>query len=68
MPLPSNIEMMFNSQYNGFRAARCASAVECHNLEAALRTEGVSYQTKIIKHKKRGNEFVVMLCSPEVTA
>jgi hypothetical protein len=65
MPLPLSIQTFFNSTYNGIPAARFKSAVETHNLEAALRREGQSFQTKIAKSKKTGREFIVMLLDSE---
>ena len=66
MWLPLSIQTLFDSEYDGFKAARLRSASETHNLEAGLREQKVSFQTKIIKHKKRGNEFVVMLVEKAV--
>ena len=61
MQLPSTIEKLFDSTYNEMRAARLKSAMECNNLQTALRLEGLSFDTKIVKHKKKGKEFIVML-------
>lgn len=61
MQLPLSIESLFKGEYNGLRAARFQSANEAHNLEVNLKTHGLSYQTKIIKNKRKGREFVVML-------
>ena len=61
MPLPSSIEKMFDSTYNDFKAARLHSSMECNNLQLMLKDAGVSFDTKIIKHKKRGRQFIVML-------
>jgi hypothetical protein len=65
MPLPSSIQTLFSTTYNGVPAARLKSALEAHNLEAMLRDAGHSYQTKISKSKKTGREFVVMLLTSE---
>lgn len=65
MQLPSGIEMMFNSTYNELPAARFQSSMQCNNLQVMLREAGVSFTTKIIKHKKRGKEFIVMLVGNE---
>ncbi len=59
--LPLIIQNQFNDLYDGFIAARLKSVAETHSLEVGLRKNGCSYQTKIIKSKKRGREFVVML-------
>ena len=61
MSLPLSIDNMFNSTYEGMRAARFKSASEAHNMEASLKELKHSFKTKIVKHKRRGNEFVVML-------
>lgn len=61
MSLPLSIQTLFNTEYDGFKAARFRSSVECHNTEYALALEGVSYKTKIIKNKKRGIEYILML-------
>lgn len=61
MQLPSSIEKLFDSTYNEFRAARLPSALECNNLQATLREANISFDTKIVKHKKRGRQFIVML-------
>lgn len=61
MSLPSSLDSKFDLTYDGLRAARFVSASEAHNLETALREYGVSYKTKIVKHKRRGREFWVML-------
>lgn len=61
MSLPLYLETLFNKTYEGLRAACFVSASETHNVETALRDCKVSYKTKIIKHKRRGREFWVML-------
>lgn len=61
MSLPSTITMQFKDTYDGFPAARFNNSCEASNFEAALRLENVSFRTKIVKHKRRGREFVVML-------
>jgi hypothetical protein len=61
MQLPSSIEMMFNSTYNELPAARFQSLMQCNNLQSTLKEAGVSFITKIVKNKKRGKEFIVML-------
>jgi hypothetical protein len=66
MSLPLSIQTRFDAEYDGFTAARFRSASEAHNMEASLREQKVSFQTKIIKNKKRGNEFVVMLVEKAV--
>lgn len=64
MQLPSSIEKLFDSTYNEFKAARLPSALECNNLQATLKEAGVSFDTKIVKHKKKGRQFIVMLVDP----
>ena len=61
MSLPSSLDSKFTATFEGMRAARFVSASEAHNMESALRESGVSYKTKIVKHKRRGREFWVML-------
>jgi predicted GIY-YIG superfamily endonuclease len=52
---------MFDSTYEGMRAARFKSASEAHNMEVSLKELKHSFKTKIVKHKRRGNEFIVMI-------
>ena len=61
MSLPSAIEYHFTETYEGMRAARFASASEAHNMETNLQWLGLSYKTKIIKHKRKGNSYLVLL-------
>jgi hypothetical protein len=63
--LPLIIQNQFKETYDGFKAARFKSVVETHNLEIGLRKNGCSFQTKIIKSKKRGREFLVLLVDKE---
>ena len=65
MQLPLSIEMMFNSTYNELPAARFQSSMQCNNLQVALKDAGVSFMTKIVKNKKRGKEFIVMLVTEQ---
>jgi hypothetical protein len=52
---------MFNSTYNELPAARFQSLMQCNNLQVMLKEAGLSFMTKIVKNKKRGKEFIVML-------
>lgn len=61
MQLPSSIETMFNATYNEMPAARFQSSMQCNNLQVMLKDAGLSFMTKIVKNKKRGKEFIVML-------
>jgi hypothetical protein len=61
MSMPLSLENLFDSTYEGMRAARFKSASEAHNMELSLRLAELSFKTKIIKNKRKGNEFVVML-------
>ena len=61
MSLPLSIEKLFNTTYNEMRAARLRTAMECNNLQVALKDANVSFTTKINKSKKHGREFIVML-------
>jgi hypothetical protein len=67
MQLPSSIEKLFNTTYNDMKAARLRTAMECNNLQAALKDINVSFTTKINKSKKHGREFIVMLPVPQET-
>jgi hypothetical protein len=64
MSLPSVVENKFTEQFEGMRAARFVSASEAHNMENSLRVVGQSYRTKIIKSKRKGNSYLVMLVEP----
>ena len=57
----SAIQTLFKDTFDGFPSIRFVSASETVAFEAVLREKSVSYRTKIVKHKKRGREFVVML-------
>jgi hypothetical protein len=61
MSMPLSLENLFDSTYEGMRAARFKSASEAHNMETNLKWLNLSFKTKIVKHKRRGNEFIVML-------
>lgn len=64
MSLPLVIENKFTDSYEGLRAAKFMSASEAHNMENSLRVAKQSYRTKIIKSKRKGNSYVVMLVEP----
>jgi hypothetical protein len=57
----SSLSNLFDSEYDGFKAIRFKGASECRNMETRLTLEGISFKTKIIKSKKRGLEYIVML-------
>lgn len=59
--MPLSLESQFDSTYEGMRAARFKAASEAHNMETNLKWLNLSFKTKIVKHKRRGNEFIVML-------
>ena len=61
MSMALSLENMFDSTYEGMRAARFKSASEAHNMEVSLKELKHSFKTKIVKHKRRGNEFIVMI-------
>jgi len=67
MSLPLSIEKLFNTTYNEMKAARLRTAMECNNLQVALKDANVSFTTKINKSKKHGREFIVMLPSALTT-
>lgn len=62
---PSHIQKLFPETYDGFQAARVTSVLQCADLESTLRCMNMSYKTKIIKSKKRGREFIVMIVEKE---
>ena len=64
MSLPLVVENKFTETYEGLRAAKFMSASEAHNMENSLRVAGQSYKTKIIKSKRKGNSYLVMLVEP----
>tara|TARA_R110000822_G_scaffold139730_2_gene277309 strand:+ start:51 stop:248 length:198 start_codon:yes stop_codon:yes gene_type:complete len=59
--MPLSLENLFDSTYEGMRAARFKSASEAYNMETNLKWLNLSFKTKIVKHKRRGNEFIVLL-------
>ena len=61
----ASVLSLFNDNYDGFQAARVKSALECVNLEGVLRRAKLSYKTKIIKNKKHGVSFIVMIVEKE---
>ena len=66
MSLPSSILSRFDEGYEGLKMARFTSASEAHNMETNLKWLNKSYKTKIVKHKRRGREFLVMIVEPFV--
>lgn len=57
----------FTDEYEGFASVRVRTATEAAVVELELRRLGLSFQTKIVKHKKRGREFIVMLVDKHVS-
>ena len=51
----------FDQHYDEYPAAVFNNAAEFNNFGLQLRVNGLSYKTKIVKHKKRGRKFIVML-------
>jgi len=51
----------FSSQFEGLPAAELHNSAEYHNFTLALTRNGVSFKTKIIKTKRSGRKFVVIL-------
>lgn len=47
--------------YNGVPCLRVRTAGEAAAAEEVLRDQGRSYQTKIVKTRKRGLEYITML-------
>ena len=64
MSLPSSILSRFDEEDEGLKMARFTSASEAHNMETNLKWLNKSYKTKIVKHKRRGREFLVMIVEP----
>lgn len=60
-PLQSSIRSRFDALWEGVPAARLRSSTEAMALEAQLRAQQWSYQTRISRTKKHGTEFVVVL-------
>lgn len=65
--LPLGILEKFREEYEGFKTARVPTSLEAHNLELLLKLEKISFRTKIVKHKKRGREFLIMLVDEHVS-
>ena len=65
MSLPLSIQNKLRIIYDGSPAANFDNSLEARNFEAELEYNGISYKTRIIKHKKRAREFVVMVLSPD---
>lgn len=61
MSLPLSIRNRFEDTYDGCPAAVFDNVCEANNFEASLKLENVSFQTKIIKRKKRKHKFVIKL-------
>lgn len=59
--IPAPILSRFTTVFEGFRSAELYNTAEFNNLTLALRRNGASFRTKIIKNKKVGRKFVVML-------
>lgn len=49
------------STYDGFPCLRLRTAGGAATAEEMLRDEGKSYKTKIVRSKKHGTEYVVMV-------
>lgn len=49
------------STYDGVPCLRLRTSAGAATAEAMLREEGKSYQTKIVRSKKHGLEYVVMV-------
>lgn len=56
-----NIRDRFTETYDGLPSIRFGSSSEYHNFEWQLKFANVSFRSKIIKTKKYGREFIVML-------
>jgi hypothetical protein len=56
-----NIKDRFTETYDGLPSIRFGSSSEYHNFEWQLKFANVSFRSKIIKTKKYGREFIVML-------
>lgn len=67
MELPPTIAQHFNTKYDGFTAAAFDTSSEYHNVQLALRNQGVSFMTKIAKEKRNGKKqrkFYILLVEP----
>jgi hypothetical protein len=56
-----NIKDRFTETHDGFPSISFSSSSEYHNFEWQLKFANLSFKTKILKTKKYGREFIVML-------
>jgi hypothetical protein len=51
----------FTLQYDGMPSTVFNNAIEFSNFTTQMRRNAISFRTKIVKHKRRGRQFIVML-------
>lgn len=61
----SDLLELFDDNYDGYQAKRLTTALECVAFENMLRQLKLSYRTKIIKNKRKGVQFVIMIVEKE---
>jgi hypothetical protein len=61
MHVPSNIQSRLTDAYEGIPAARFLSSADTKQFEETLEQAKLSYRTRIVKSKKHGRSFVVMV-------
>jgi hypothetical protein len=61
MQLPSNIDDLFTQSFEGFRAVWLDNACDALVVEDTLTRAKRSYQTQIVRSRKHGRAFIIML-------
>ena len=61
MAIPAALMTRFNACYEELPAAEFYNSAEYHNFTIALTRNKVSFLTKIVKPKRAGRKFVVVL-------
>ena len=66
MAIPMALMSKFSTVFEGLPTAELHNSAEYHNFTLALKRNNVSFKTKIVKTKRSGRKFVVMLLEPLV--
>lgn len=61
MQIPSLIQTKLTETYDGIAAARFTNSMEAKNFESELEQYKLSYRTRIVKSRKYGRSFIVMV-------
>jgi len=61
MQLPSSIDDLFTQTFEGFRAVWLDNACDALLVEDTLTQQKRSYQTHIVRSRKHGRAFIIML-------